>query len=114
MSRADVLGERRIRDVVPVFAALGDETRLSLLARMGQASSLSVTDLTASAVMTRQAISKHLRVLEEAGLVRSARVGRERRWKVERTGLAEARRCMDALSAQWSEGLERLRRLVEE
>lgn len=75
---------------------------------------MSITALTAGSRVTRQAITKHLRVLADAGLVRSTRRGRESLWRVEQRRLAEARRYLDQISAQWDEALGRLRRLVEE
>jgi DNA-binding transcriptional ArsR family regulator len=61
----------------------------------------------------RQAITKHLRVLSDAGLVRSRRAGRERIWELQTRRLAEVRRYLDAISARWDGALERLRTLVE-
>ena len=98
----------------PLFAALGDATRLRLLSRLSAGAPLSITALTAGSRVTRQAITKHLRVLEGVGLVRSTRRGRESLWRVEQRRLAEARRYLDQISAQWDEALGRLRKLVEE
>lgn len=75
---------------------------------------MSITHLTAGSRVTRQAISKHLRILEGAGLVRSRRRGRETIWQLERRRLQEARRYLDLISMQWDEALGRLRDLVEE
>jgi DNA-binding transcriptional ArsR family regulator len=75
---------------------------------------MSITHLTAGSRVTRQAISKHLRILEGAGLVRSRRRGRETIWQLERRRLQEARRYLDLISTQWDEALGRLRDLVEE
>lgn len=97
-----------------VFAALGDETRLFLVARLCGAGPLCVTDLTEGVRVTRQAVSKHLRVLEDAGVVRSSRVGRERRWELETQRLEDARRYLDSVSQEWDRALERLRKVVEE
>jgi DNA-binding transcriptional ArsR family regulator len=97
----------------PVFAALGDETRLWLVARLCDGGPLSITSLTAGSRVTRQAITKHLRVLEGAGLVRSRRRGRESLWELEQRRLHEARHYLDLISSQWDEALGRLRKLVE-
>ena len=97
----------------PVFAALGDETRLRLVSRLSIDGPMSITKLTAGFPMTRQAITKHLRVMEEAGLVRSAHHGRESIWQLDQKRLADARRHLQAISAQWDETLGRLRSFVE-
>jgi DNA-binding transcriptional ArsR family regulator len=98
----------------PVFAALGDETRLALVARLGAARPLSIAQLTAGTTVTRQAVTKHLQVLAHAGLVSDARRGRERIWQLETGRLDEARRYLDAISRRWDEALDRLRSYVEE
>jgi DNA-binding transcriptional ArsR family regulator len=98
----------------PVFAALGDETRLALVARLGAARPLSIVQLTAGTAVTRQAITKHLHVLAHAGLVRDARRGRERIWQLEADRLDEARRFLDAISRRWDAALDRLRTFVED
>lgn len=98
----------------PVFAALGDETRLRILSKLSSGGPLSITQLTDGEAVTRQAITKHLGVLEEAGLVRGARSGREVRWELDLAPLDTARSCLDQVSRRWDERLERLRRIVEE
>jgi len=99
----------------PVFAALGDERRLRLVARLCQGGGpMSITELTAGSDVTRQAITKHLRVMEQAGLVRGARRGRESVWQLEQQRLADVRRYLDRISEQWDAALGRLRQLVEE
>jgi DNA-binding transcriptional ArsR family regulator len=75
---------------------------------------MSITSLTAGSRVTRQAVSKHLLVLLQAGLVRSARRGRERIWQLEQRRLQEARRYLETISEQWDEALGRLRAFVEE
>src|SRR5581483_9644762 len=102
-----------IRASAPVFAALGDRTRLNLVVRLCSGGPLSIARLTAGAEVTRQAITKHLNILAGAGLVRDIRVGRERLWEVERRQLDEARRCLDRISSQWDDALARLKRAVE-
>jgi DNA-binding transcriptional ArsR family regulator len=98
----------------PVFAALGDETRLRLVRRLSSGGPLSIARLTEGAAVSRQAITKHLEVLSRVGLVRGSRRGRERVWQLEPRRLAEARRWLDAISAQWDAALERLRLAVED
>ena|SRR5579864_5067608 len=98
----------------PVFAALGDERRLRLVARLCRGGPMSITELTAGSDVTRQAITKHLRVMERAGLVRGARRGRESVWQLEQQRLADVRRYLDRISEQWDAALGRLRQLVEE
>jgi DNA-binding transcriptional ArsR family regulator len=97
-----------------VFAALGDPTRLRLLQKLARGEALSTGRLAGRARVTRQAISKHLAVLEQAGLVRGVKEGRERRWALSPRKLAEARRCLDDVSTEWDAALERLRRFVED
>ena len=101
------------RTAAPAFAALGDPTRLEVVTRLGDKGPLSTVSLTAGTRFSRQAITKHLNALERAGLVRSARVGRDRIWELEARRLAELRGYMDAISAEWDRALERLRALVE-
>jgi DNA-binding transcriptional ArsR family regulator len=97
-----------------LFAALGDETRLRLVSRLCEEGPLSVTALTGGFPVTRQAITKHLRVMEEAGLVRGTRQGRESVWQLSPDGLEDARRYLEQISARWDDALDRLRRFVEE
>jgi DNA-binding transcriptional ArsR family regulator len=97
----------------PVFAALGDNVRLRIITRLCHGGPMSITSLTAGSRVTRQAVSKHLLVLERAGLVRSSRRGRERIWQLERRRLKEARRYLETISEQWDEALGRLRAFVE-
>jgi DNA-binding transcriptional ArsR family regulator len=103
----------KLEAAAPVFAALGDETRLKLVARLC-AGPESITHLTTGSAITRQAITKHLQVLADAGLVRDIRRGRERIWEFDAERLAEARRCLDEISRQWDAALDRLKKFVEE
>ena len=98
----------------PIFAALGDETRLRLVSRLCNGGPMSITRLTAGTTVTRQAITKHLRVMEQAGLVRSRRRGRERLWQLEQRRLADARHYLELISRQWDDALDRLREFVED
>src|SRR5579863_2948715 len=97
-----------------IFAALGDETRLRLVLRLCDGGPMSISRLTAGTRVTRQAISKHLRVMEGAGLVHSTRRGRERLWQLERRRLADAQHYLDLISKEWDEALGRLKKFVEE
>ncbi|HEY1698066.1 MAG TPA: metalloregulator ArsR/SmtB family transcription factor [Polyangiaceae bacterium] len=108
---------RSIRASAPVFAALGDETRLQLVARLCTGGPQSIARLTEGADVTRQAVSKHLRVLEGVGLVRAGREGRDGRetlWEIEPRRLDDARRALDLIGAQWDAAMGRLRAFVEE
>jgi DNA-binding transcriptional ArsR family regulator len=98
----------------PLFAALGDKTRLRLVSRLCDDGPMSITRLTTGSKVTRQAITKHLRVMEEAGLVRSTRHGRESVWQLDQQRLEDARRYLDLISKQWDDALGRLRELVED
>ncbi len=95
------------------FRALGDETRLALLTRLGASGPLSVSQLAQGTAMTRQAVSKHLAVLARAGLARDSRHGREHRWEADPAAVAEARRALDVLTARWEERLRKLKEMVE-
>jgi DNA-binding transcriptional ArsR family regulator len=95
------------------FAALGDETRLRLVSRLCDDGPMSIARLTTGFTVTRQAITKHLRVMEDAGLVRSARRGRESVWQLEQKRLAEVDRYLRLISDEWANTLERLKSFVE-
>ena len=97
----------------PIFAALGDETRLGLLARLADGESRSIAGLSAGSRLTRQAITKHLAVLETAGLVSRERTGRESRYVLRPEPINEAQAYLKSVSAQWTDALERLRAFVE-
>lgn len=99
-------------DASPIFAALGDGTRLSLLAKLSDGESRSIAKLSADTELSRQAITKHLRVLENAGLVSSIRVGRESRFAFRPETIAEAKSYLDHISEQWDAALSRLRSFV--
>ena len=99
------------------FAALGDETRLALVAKLCRGDAMSISELTESAAgarMTRQAVTKHLRVLERAGLVRCAQQGRERRFAFRPEPVMEMREYLAFVSAKWDHALQRLKAFVEE
>jgi len=96
-----------------VFAALGDATRLGLVQRLSGGEPLSIAQLTEGTRVTRQAVTKHLAVLADAGLVRGTRAGREVRWQLEPARLAEMRAYLDQISRRWDVALARLRAAVE-
>lgn len=104
---------RPATDLAEVFFALGDATRLRLVAVMCAGGLFSITQLTASSDITRQAVTKHLRVLAQAGLVRDVRTGRERLWQLEPAPLDEARRSLEQIGRQWDQALGRLKAFVE-
>ena len=99
---------------MPVFAALADATRLGLLGRLSADGPLSITRLSEGTGVTRQAITRHLYALGDAGLVRNARRGRERVWELDLQRLEEARRCLDQIAAQWDAAADRLKAFVED
>lgn len=113
MSRASATTSGRVRDAAPLFAALGDETRLRLLGRLSAGGPGSIAQLSAKSGVSRQAITKHLEVLSGAGLVLSSRAGRERIWELEPQRLADAHQYLDQISQQWDDALNRLKELVE-
>jgi len=113
MSQVSAVASRRVRDAAPLFAALGDETRLRLLLRLSSGGQESIARLTAKSLVSRQAITKHLEVLSEAGLVVGSRRGRERIWQLAPERLTKAREYLDRISRQWDETLDHLRTHVE-
>jgi DNA-binding transcriptional ArsR family regulator len=105
----------KVRDqaAADIFFALGDGTRLSLVKKLGQGGALSATALSDGAKVTRQAIVKHLQVLEGAGLVNHEKRGREVLYALKSEKLDDARAFLDSVSASWDRAIERLRRFVE-
>jgi DNA-binding transcriptional ArsR family regulator len=106
-------GRAPAQDLVPVFAALGDRTRLSLLTKLSDGEMRSIAKLSADTKLTRQAITKHLRVLEHAGLVKSDKVGRESRFVFRPEPINEAQSYLAEVLRQWDDALSRLRAFVE-
>jgi len=100
------------RTLVPVFAALGDETRWSILVALGEGDAF-LGDLAGRLPVTRQAIAKHLAVLQDVGLVESARVGRELRYRVLGSQLSETARSLDRIGAEWERRLTAIKRIAE-
>jgi len=98
----------------PVFAALGDETRLALVAKLCGGRPRSISQLTERSKLTRQAITKHLGVLERAKIVRSIRAGRERLFEFDPGPIEQVRKYLDLVSEQWDQALSRLKVLVED
>jgi len=113
MSSAKAIASARVQDAAPLFAALGDETRLRLLARLSSGGPGSIARLSVKSQVSRQAISKHLEVLSKAGLVRGNRRGREHIWHLEPKRLSDAREHLDWISRQWDDALGRLKSFVE-
>ena len=98
----------------PVFAALGDETRLLLVAKLSGGRPYSISQLTQGSKLTRQAITKHLRVLESVGIVRSVRKGRESLFAFNPQPIAGMKDYLDSVSEQWDQALARLKSFVED
>ena len=97
-----------------LFFALGDETRLRIVNDLCLGGAQSIAHLTENTAVTRQAVTKHLRVLHGAGFVRSKRRGREQLWELQPKKVDEARRYLDHISARWDDALARLKLFVEE
>jgi DNA-binding transcriptional ArsR family regulator len=96
-----------------VFAALGDETRLTVLAKLLSGEPQSIARLTEGTQLTRQAVTKHLHVLESAGVVRSTRAGREALYELQPRPIEDARAYLDGIAQQWDDALARLKAFVE-
>lgn len=102
-----------VHNAVPIFAALGDATRLRIVTALCTGRALSIAQLKSGTAITRQAVAKHMRVLAAAGLVRDVKAGRERLWKFERAQFEEARRSLQLIEQQWDDALLRLKATVE-
>jgi DNA-binding transcriptional ArsR family regulator len=111
-SHSSVAGRRRRQALV--FTALGDETRLVLVAKLCRGQPRSISQLTEGSRLTRQAITKHLRVLESAGIVHSIHAGRESLFEFDPEPIAEVKKHLDLVSEQWDQALARLKSFVEE
>lgn len=103
-----------LRSRASVFAALGDETRLGLLAKLTNGEPLSIARLTEGTRLTRQAVTKHLRVLEDAGVVHAEKAGRESLFTLDPRPIVSAHAYLEHVSRQWDGALARLKALVEE
>jgi DNA-binding transcriptional ArsR family regulator len=110
-SRSSTAAKRQAH--APVFAALGDETRLLLVAKLCGGQPRSISELTEGSKLTRQAITKHLRVLESVGIVHSVRSGRESRFEFDPEPIEETKEYLDLVSEQWDHTLSRLKSFVE-
>jgi DNA-binding transcriptional ArsR family regulator len=97
-----------------VFAALGDQMRLALIAKLCSGQPYSISQLTQGSKLTRQAITKHLRVLERVGIVHSIRTGRESRFEFDPQPIEGVKDYLNLVSEQWDRALSRLKRFVEE
>lgn len=108
-------GFQQLRNAAPIFAALGDPSRLSIIERLCEAGPLPTIRLqSGSGGVSRQGITKHLRVLEDAGLVESFRIGRDRQWQLRTEHLAELRAYLGQVTAEWDARLQRLKAFVED
>jgi DNA-binding transcriptional ArsR family regulator len=114
MSSRSLSGSAAVKLHASIFAALGDETRLAMVARLADGEAQSIARLTAGTRLTRQAVSKHLRVLEDAGVVRSLKVGRESQYALEPKPIDNVRDYLANVSAQWDDALARLKSFVED
>jgi DNA-binding transcriptional ArsR family regulator len=103
-----------LADAAPVFSALGDATRLGIVLRLCDQGPMSISRLSEGTNVSRQAVTKHLRALAEAGLVRDTRSGRECIWELEPRRIEKARRYLDGISEQWDVAIGRLRKMVED
>jgi DNA-binding transcriptional ArsR family regulator len=110
--RSGTAAKRQLR--APVFAALGDETRLSLVAKLCGGRPYSISQLTRGSKLTRQAITKHLRVLESTGMVHSVRAGRENLFEFDAQPIEGIKEYLDLVSSQWDQALSRLKLFVED
>ncbi len=114
MSRKNLSRKRsRQPSQAVLFAALGDKTRLALVARLSSGQSASIAQLTAGSRLTRQAVTKHLRVLQRARIVRSTRAGRESLFRLDPEPMQEMQAYLNLVSRQWDEALARLKAFVE-
>lgn len=96
-----------------VFAALGDPTRLKLVAVLCAGGAFSISHLTQTTDISRQGVTKHLNVLAEAGVVRDVKMGRERLWQLEPARIDEAKRTLESIGREWELALGRLKNFVE-
>ena len=104
---------RSSESLANVFAALGDPTRLRLVALLCAGGAFSIAQLTASTDLTRQGVTKHLQVLADAGVVRDVKMGRERLWQLDPAQVEEAKRTLEIIGKQWEAALGRLKSFVE-
>lgn len=110
-SAADIAASNQT--LAPVFAALGDPTRLKLVALLCAGGAFSITQLTETTHISRQGVTKHLNVLADAGVVQDLRIGRERLWELEPKKIEEARLTLESIGREWEQALGRLKSFVE-
>lgn len=103
----------KLEDYAPVFAALGDETRLFLVTKLSHGQPQSISQLTEGSSLTRQAVTKHLRVLEDVGLVHSTPSGRENLFELDTRPFKDINEYVEFVSTQWDQALSRLKSFVE-
>lgn len=113
MSPASRSGAARLQEYAPLFAALGDETRLSLVTKLSKGQPRSISQLAEGSNLSRQAVTKHLRVLENVGLVHSTYSGRENRFELDTRPFKDMREYLEFVSQQWDRALSRLKSFVE-
>jgi DNA-binding transcriptional ArsR family regulator len=104
----------RRRAYAPIFAALADETRLAIVAKLSEGQHRSIAQLTEGTQLTRQAVTKHLRVLERVKIVHSVRAGRENLFEFDPTPIRQVKEYADVVSEQWDQALARLKAFVED
>src|SRR5437868_11273594 len=114
MSRPQLKRRAELKNRASLFAALGDETRLSLIGKLSSGAPQSISRLADGSSMTRQAITKHLQVLEGAGVVHSLRTGRENLFAFKPEPLKDLRSYLEQVSGQWDDALARLKSFVED
>lgn len=105
---------QQLRPLSTVFAALGDETRLGVLSNLAQGKPQSISRLTGDTKLSRQAVTKHLRVLQRAGVVRNIRSGRESQFELQLKPVKDIRKFLEDVTREWDRALARLKVLVEE
>jgi DNA-binding transcriptional ArsR family regulator len=113
LRKAHSRGLTKARNAASLFAALGDETRLSLLAKLSGGQRFSITQLTAGSHLSRQAVTKHLRVLQRVKIARCVRAGRESLFEFDPQPVMELKQYLDLVFQQWDEALGRLKLMVE-
>ncbi len=112
--RRRVLGSRLAETAAHLFAALGDPHRVQLIYRLSTEGPASISQLSDGAKITRQAVTKHLKMLGKSGMVRNTQHGREVRWEVEPKGLGDAQHYLGLISEQWDQTIDRLQKFVED
>ena len=105
--------ELGLAEAALLFAALGDETRLALLQRLAKGGPASISVLSESFPVSRQAITKHLQFLAVAAIINGKRTGREHVWTLNPARLAEAQSCLAIIARGWDDALGRLKAHLE-